>query len=151
MHIQFWWAFSVLALGPDLLSRSSRSRCSLEQQRMNGFRILSNCRSLMGFTSTSPIAASAPRIDLAPGLFSAAGEVYAPGRLGEVSVKLAEPVSDASAICKAWHPEDLGDCGVPFQSTAAARARTSWVLVSPGLLCARTLDTRRDDAPVRRA
>ena len=85
MHIQFWWAFSVLALGPDLLSRRSRSRCSLEQQRMNGLRILSNCRSLMGFASTSPIATSAPRIDLAPGVFSAAGEVYAPPRrLGEV-------------------------------------------------------------------
>ena len=74
MHIQFWWAFSVLALGSDLLSRSSRSRCSLERQRMNGLRILSNCRPLMGFTSTSPITASAPRIDLAPGLVSAAGE-----------------------------------------------------------------------------
>src|SRR5215475_15746625 len=85
MHIQFWWAFSVLALGPDLLSRSSRSRYSLQQQRMNGLRIMSNCRSLMGFASTSPIAASTPLIDLAPRLFSAAGEVYAPPRrLGEV-------------------------------------------------------------------
>src|SRR5215831_2927562 len=85
MHIQFWWAFCVLALGPHLLSRSSRSRYSLEQQRMNSLHILSNCRSLMGFASTSPIAASTPRMALAPGLFSAAGEVYAPPRrLGEV-------------------------------------------------------------------
>ena len=74
MHIQYWWAFSVLTLGPDLLSRSSRSGYSLEQQRMNGLRILSNCRSLMGLTSTSSIAASTPRIDLAPGPFSAAGD-----------------------------------------------------------------------------
>ena len=75
MHIQFWWAFSVLTVGPDLPSRSSRSRCSLVQQRMNGLRLLSNCRSLMGFVSASPIAALAPQIDLAPGLFSAAAEI----------------------------------------------------------------------------
>jgi hypothetical protein len=87
MHIQFWWAFFVLTLGPDLRHRSNRSRCSLKLQRMNSLRILSSYRSLTGFASASRIEASAlwidlppwmdlpPWIDLVPGLFFVAAEV----------------------------------------------------------------------------
>src|SRR5215831_17494701 len=117
MHIQFWWAFFVRTLGPDPLSRSSRSRCSLERQRMNSLRILSNCRSLMGLASASPIAASAPRIDLAPGLFFAAGDVHAPREGSEQTARqygnrLVECVVD-SAPERAGCATTRSACGCP--------------------------------------
>src|SRR5262245_29235793 len=103
MHIQFWRTLYVLTLGSGFPSRSSLSRCSLEQQRMNCLRIRSNYRSLRGYTSASPIAPSAPRIDLAPGRFSTAAEV------DTASLALAITLLDAAAAWRSRHMATAGD------------------------------------------